>query len=137
MTHGRFFVDTNLFLRYLTKDDPGKFGRCRELFKKAVEDEVSLHTSEMVVAELVWTLLSYYKVPKAEVIEKVSIIISTPNLHVVNKTIIADSLILYSQKNIDFIDAYNALFMKFHGLGKIYSYDQDFDSIGGIEREEP
>jgi uncharacterized protein len=137
MTHGRFFVDTNLFLGYLTKDDAGKFGRCRELFKKAVEGEVSLHTSEMVVAELVWTLLSYYKVPKAEVIEKVSIIISTPNLHIVNKAIVADSLILYSQKNIDFIDAYNALFMKFHGLEKIYSYDQDFDSIEGIEREEP
>jgi predicted nucleic acid-binding protein len=50
---------------------------------------------------------------------------------------LADSLILYSQKNIDFMDAYNALFMKFHGLEKIYSYDRDFDSIEGIEREEP
>jgi predicted nucleic acid-binding protein len=35
------------------------------------------------------------------------------------------------------MDAYNALFMKFHGLEKIYSYDRDFDSIEGIEREEP
>ncbi len=133
----KIFVDTNLFLRYLTKDDPAKYDRCRELFKKAVEGKVSLFTSEMVIAELIWTLLSYYKVPKAEVIEKVSIIISTPTLHLVDKAIIADSLILYSQKNIDFIDAYNALFMKFHGLGKIYSYDEDFDAIEGIEREEP
>jgi predicted nucleic acid-binding protein len=133
----KIFVDTNLFLRYLTKDDPAKYDRCRELFKKAVEGKVSLFTSEMVIAELIWTLLSYYKVPKAEVIEKVSIIISTPNLHLLNKAIIADSLLLYSQKNIDFIDAYNALFMKFHRLGKIYSYDEDFDAIEGIEREEP
>jgi len=133
----KIFVDTNLFLRYLTKDDPAKYDRCRELFKKTVEGKVSLFTSEMVIAELIWTLLSYYKVPKAEVIEKVSIIISTPNLHLPDKAIIADSLILYSQKNIDFIDAYNALFMKFHGLGKIYSYDEDFDAIEGIEREEP
>jgi predicted nucleic acid-binding protein len=133
----KIFVDTNLFLRYLTKDDPAKYDRCRELFKKTVEGKVFLFTSEMVIAELIWTLLSYYKVPKAEVIEKVSIIISTPNLHLPDKAIIADSLILYSQKNIDFIDAYNALFMKFHGLGKIYSYDEDFDAIEGIEREEP
>ena len=133
----KVFIDTNLFLRYLTKDDPGKYERCREVFKKAVEGKVSLLTSEIVIAELIWTLLSYYKVPKAEVIEKVSIIISTPNLHLVDKTIIADSLVLYSQKNIDFIDAYNALFMKFHGLEKIYSYDEDFDAIEGIEREEP
>jgi len=133
----KVFVDTNLFLRYLTKDDPGKYVRCRAVFKKAVEGKISLLTSEMVIAELIWTLLSYYKVPKAEVIEKVSIIISTPNLHLVDKTIIADSLVLYSQKNIDFIDAYNALFMKFHGLEKIYSYDEDFDAIEGIERKEP
>jgi predicted nucleic acid-binding protein len=130
----KVFVDTNLFLRYLTKDDPGKYERCRAVFEKAVGGEVSLLTSGMVIAELIWTLLSYYKVPKAEVIEKVSIIISTPNLHVVDRTIIADALVLYSQKNIDFIDGYNALFMKFHGLGKIYSYDEDFDAIEGIER---
>ena len=137
MSREKYFVDTNLFLRYLTKDDPARYGRCRDLFKKAVEGEVSLHTSEMVIAELIWTLLSYYKVPKAEVIEKVSIIITTPNLHVANKDLIADSLILYAGKNIDFIDAYNALFMKFRGLEKIYSYDQDFDSVEGIQRIEP
>jgi predicted nucleic acid-binding protein len=134
----RVFVDTNIFLRYLTKDDPAKYDRCREVFKKAIEGEISLFTSEMVIAELIWTLLSYYRVPKAEVIEKVSIIISTSNLHLDNKSIIADSLVLFSQKNIDYIDAYNAVFMKSQGLKKIYSYDEDFDIIDGmVERKEP
>ena len=90
----------------MTKDDPGRYGRWRGSFKKAMAGELSLLTSEMVITGLIWTLLSYYKVPKAEGIEKASTIISsTPNLHVVNKTIVADSLILYSQKNIDFKDA--------------------------------
>ena len=69
------FVDTNIFLRYLTGDDPPKYERCRGLFKRAVEGELGLSTSVMVIAELIWTLLSYYKVPKAEVIEKVSVIV--------------------------------------------------------------
>jgi len=134
----RVFVDTNIFLRYLTKDDPAKYDRCREVFKKAIAGKTSLLTSEMVIAELIWTLLSYYRVPKAEVIEKVSIIISTSNLHLDNKSIIADSLVLYGQKNIDYIDAYNAVFMKSQGLKKIYSYDEDFDIIDGmVERREP
>ena len=134
----KVFVDTNIFLRYLTKDDPAKYERCREIFKKAMEGELSLFTSEMVIAELIWTLLSYYRVPKAEVIEKVSIIIGTRNLHIVNKAIIADSLVLYGQKNIDYIDAYNTVFMKSQGLEKIYSYDEDFDVVDGmIKREEP
>ena len=134
----KVFVDTNIFLRYLTKDDPAKYERCREVFKKAIKGEIFLFTSEMVIAELIWTLLSYYRVPKAEVIEKVSIIIGTRNLHIVNKAIIADSLVLYGQKNIDYIDAYNTVFMKSQGLEKIYSYDEDFDTLNGmIERKEP
>lgn len=131
------FVDTNIFLRYLTADDPAKYERCKELFKRAVEGKVLLLTSDMVIAELIWTLQSFYKVPKAEVIEKISVVASTPNLIIPNNGIIVEALIIYSRKNIDYIDAYNAMFMKHHNTNNIYSYDTDFDSIGGIERIEP
>lgn len=131
------FVDTNIFLRYLTADDPAKYERCKELFKRAVEGKVLLLTSDMVIAELIWTLQSFYKVPKAEVIEKISVVASTPNLIIPNNGIIVEALIIYSRKNIEYIDAYNAMFMKHHNTNNIYSYDTDFDSIGGIERIEP
>jgi len=131
------FIDTNIFLRYLIKDDPPKYHKCQEIFKKAIEGKIALATSGMVIAELVWTLLSYYKVPKADVIEKVSIIISTENLYIHDKNIIADALVLYSRKNIDYIDAYNAVFMKYHGIDEIYSHDKDFDAIEAIKRVEP
>ncbi len=131
------FVDTNVFLRYLAKDDLAKYGRCREMFKKALEGEIAVSTSGMVIAELIWTLLSYYKVPKAEVIEKVSVIVGTENLFIPDKDVLADALVLYARKNIDFIDAYNTVFMKYHGLHEIYSYDEDFDIIEDIQRREP
>ena len=131
------FVDTNVFLRYLTKDDLSKYERCREMFKKALKGEIAISTSGMVIAELIWTLLSYYKVPKAEVIEKVSVILGTENLFIPDKDVLADALVLYARKDIDFIDAYNAVFMKYHGLCEIYSYDEDFETIEDIERREP
>lgn len=131
------FIDTNIFLRYLTRDDPSRYERCRELFRKAIEGKIELATSGIVIAELMWTLLSYYKVSKADVIEKISIIVSTENLYIPDKDIIADALVLYGRKNIDYIDAYNSVFMKSHGLNEIYSYDEDFDVVEGIKREEP
>lgn len=131
------FIDTNIFLRYLTKDNPLMYDKCREVFKNAIEGKASLATSSLVIAELIWTLSSYYKVPKEDVIEKVSIIISTENLHIPDKDIIADAIVLYSRKNIDYIDAYNAVFMKYNGLDEIYSYDKDFDMFEDIKREEP
>ncbi len=133
----RKFIDTNIFLRYLTEDNPPMYEKCREIFKNAVEGKASLATSGMVIAELIWTLSSYYKVPKDDVIEKVSIIIGTENLYIPDKDIIADSIVLYSRKNIDYIDAYNAVFMKYYGLNEIYSYDKDFDMIEDIKRQEP
>ena len=131
------FVDTNIFLRYLTKDDPSKYEKCREMFKKAMKGDIAITTSGMVIAELVWTLLSYYKVPKAEVVEKVSVIVGTKNLSIPDKRIVTDALVLYARKNIDFIDAYNAIFMRYHGLRDIYSYDEDFELIEDIQRREP
>jgi predicted nucleic acid-binding protein len=131
------FVDTNIFLRYLTADDPAKYKKCRELFKSAINGKISLLTSEMVIAELIWTLQSFYKVPKEEVVEKISVVISTRNLIIPNSGIIAEALVIYSRKNIDYIDAYNSVFMKHHNTIDIYSYDGDFDTIGGIKRIEP
>ncbi|MBM2834122.1 MAG: hypothetical protein HW406_1283 [Candidatus Brocadiaceae bacterium] len=133
----RKFIDTNIFLRFLTKDDPSKYDKCKELFKRAMEGKINLATSSLVIAELIWTLLSYYKVSKADVIEKVSIIVGTETIHIPEKDIIADALILYSRENIDYIDSYNAVFMKQNGLNEILSYDSDFDVIDGIKREEP
>jgi uncharacterized protein len=131
------FVDTNIFLRYLTKDDLSKYEKCREMFRKAIEGEIELATSGMVIAELIWTLLSYYRVPKADVIEKVSIIMGTESLFIPDKDGIADALVLYARKNIDYIDAYNAVFMKKHRLHEIYSYDRDFEAIETVQRREP
>jgi predicted nucleic acid-binding protein len=131
------FVDTNIFLRYLTKDDPSKYEKCKEIFKKAMKGEIAITTSGMVIAELVWTLLSYYKVQKAEVVEKVTVIVGTKSLSIPDKQIVADALVLFARKNIDFIDAYNAVFMRYHGLREIYSYDEDFELMEDIQRQEP
>jgi len=131
------FVDTNIFLRYLTKDDLPIYEKCKEMFKKVMKGEITITTSGMVIAELVWTLLSYYKVPKAEVVEKVTVIVGTKSLSIPDKHIVADALVLYARKNIDFIDAYNAIFMRYHGLREIYSYDEDFELVEDIQRREP
>ncbi|MGD2091947.1 MAG: PIN domain-containing protein [Candidatus Aminicenantes bacterium] len=131
------FIDTNILLRYLTGDDPEKYEKCRDLFKRALEKKIFLLTSDMVIAELIWTLGSFYKVPKEEIIEKITIIINTPNLKIPNKKLISDILVLFSQKNIDYIDAYNAVFMKHNSCAQIFSYDKDFDRIEDIKRMEP
>lgn len=55
----KVFVDTNVFLRFLTRDDPVKAEKARRLFTAAMAGELVAETSLLVVAEIVWTLESY------------------------------------------------------------------------------
>ena len=131
------FLDTNIFIRFLTDDVPEKVDACEEIFKKAVEKQETLFTTELVIAEIVWVLESFYKLPKNEIQDKVEKILNTPNLICPHKDLILNALILYSEKNIDYIDAYNALILKENGIEELYSYDKHYDRIDWLTRLEP
>lgn len=131
------FVDTNVFLRVLTEDDPVTALRCRRLFEQAVAGAMFLETSDLVIAEIVWTLLSYYGLSKRAVIQKVGQILNTPNLSVSNHDVLVEALVLWGRFGCDFIDAYNAALMQRRGVSDVVSYDRDFDAIPVVRRREP
>lgn len=131
------FLDTNIFIRFLTDDVPEKVDACEEIFKKAVEKQEILFTTDLVIAEIVWVLESFYELPKNEIQDKVEKILNTPNLICPHKDLILSALILYSEKNIDYIDAYNALILKENGIEELYSYDKHYDRIDWLTRLEP
>ncbi len=131
------FVDTNVFLRFLLNDDPEKADACEMLFRRAINGEESLFTTEMVMAELVWVLESYYELSKSDIREKLEKILNTKNLDCPNREIIINALSAYEEKNIDYIDAYNASILQMKGIDEVYSYDRHYDRINWIKRIEP
>lgn len=107
----RVFVDTNVFLRFLTADDLAKAEKARRLFAAAVAGELFVETSLLVIAEIVWTLESFYGLTHEEVAEQVGAILSTPNLECPQKELLLEALAAYTEHNVDFIDAYHALLL--------------------------
>lgn len=134
----KLFVDTNIFLRFLTNDDPTRASRVEACFKKTIGGKVRLTTNVMVIAELIWTLESYYGLSKEEVESKVIKILNTPNLEVEQGALLVGVLSLYVSRNMDFIDAYNAYYMKDNGLQRMLTFDKKhFSRVDWIERIEP
>jgi len=131
------FVDTNVFLRFLLNDDPEKADACEMIFQRAVNGEESLFTTEMVIAEIVWVLESYYEQSKGDVREKLEKILNTQNLDCPNREIIINALAAYEEKNIDYVDAYNASVLKIKGINEVYSYDRHYDRIKWLKRFDP
>ena len=131
------FVDTNIFLRLLTNDDPAKASACEKLFRRAVERREALFTTEMVIAEIVWVLESYYELDRPGIREMVEKILNTRNLECPNREILIQALSTYVEKRIDFIDAYNGHVLRHRGIFELYSYDHHFDHLAGLQRIEP
>jgi len=132
------FIDTNLFIRYLTNDDPQKADRVERLLEQAAKGKIKLLTAEMVLAEIVWVLESYYQLEKTRIAEMLKAILSTPGLEVLNAKIVESALPCYSIQNIDFVDAYIVALMQKRGIAGIYSFDKKhLDRITPITRLEP
>jgi len=132
------FVDTNIFLRFLTDDLPDQAQAVERLLKRAEAGEVALRTNVLVVAEIVWTLESYYQRPKDEIAEMVLAILNTPGLEVENAEILARAASIYAEANIDFIDAYSAVWLHEQGLSKAVTFNtRHFNRAGEIEALTP
>ncbi|MDA1190077.1 MAG: PIN domain-containing protein [Candidatus Poribacteria bacterium] len=132
------FADTNLFLRFLTNDVPKQADAVADLLARAANGEVTLRTHPMVIAEIVWTLESYYELPKAEIASKVLAVLNTPGLQVEDTEIIGQAALTYAEKNIDFIDAYSACWMIRNGISHAYTFDtRHFSRVEGVVAESP
>jgi predicted nucleic acid-binding protein len=133
------FLDTNVILRYLTKDDPAKAGRCYELFQRAKRKEIQLVTSESALAEVVCVLSSrslYDQLPE-NVRALLLPIVILPGVKVPYRRTFLRALDLYASNSLDLEDALSIAHMQRLKIKTIISYDQDFDYIEGIQRREP
>jgi predicted nucleic acid-binding protein len=52
------YLDTNVFLRFLTRDDEEKAQACFELFKQIEQGDMEALISEAILAEVVYVLSS-------------------------------------------------------------------------------
>lgn len=129
----RVFVDTNLFLRYLTNDVPVQADAVEQLLQQAVAGELILVTNSLVIAEIVWTLESYYQLSKADIREKILAILNTPGLEVADSDQVLQAIVWYADQNVDFIDAYNATWLLEQGTTVACTFDRKhFSRISGV-----
>lgn len=121
----RVFADTSLFLRYLTNDVPAQADAVEVLLRRAAAQEITLITSSLVIAEIVWTLESFYKLTRLAVREKVLAMLNTPGLEVADADLVLQSINSYFENNSDFVDAYNSAWLLAEGVTVAYTFDQD------------
>lgn len=129
-------LDTNVLVRFLTNDDPRKANRCAKLFRRAAKGEVVLRLSDVCLAELVWTLESYYGLDRRDIAGKISAVLNTDGFEADNESLWLDAMRRYAESNVDLVDAYHAAKAAQEGC-PVCSYDRDFDRFHDLQRVEP
>ncbi|MBI5880340.1 MAG: type II toxin-antitoxin system VapC family toxin [Chloroflexi bacterium] len=133
------FVDTNVFLRFLTRDHPKRAEACLALFQKAQRNEVRLTTAEAIIAEVVYVLASkqLYNLTPEEIRARLYPLLSMPGLKLPYRRMYLRALDLYASQRLDFEDALAIAHMERLKIGEIISYDREFDRVAGLQRIEP
>jgi predicted nucleic-acid-binding protein len=118
------WLDTNVILRFLIRDNESLFEKARKLFTEAEQGNLRLFLHPLVVAELVWTLDSFYGYTKKEIITVVGALIEADGIYLQELDIVRNALYLYEEKNVDYIDAYLAAYAISNKPDAVYSFDK-------------
>jgi len=131
------FLDANVIIHFLTREDGDKPERSLALLSKVENREETVETSDLVIAEVVWFLSTRQGLRPRRVCDLLVPLLAIDTIRLPDKALLERALNLYGKSGIDFVDAYNAVWMRKRGIDRIYSYDTDFDKVSGITRIEP
>jgi predicted nucleic acid-binding protein len=134
------FLDTNIILRYLTRDDPEKAQACFALFQRVKQGKELLTTSEAVIAEVVYVLSSpaVYNLKPSEISARLLPILLLRGLKLPKKRLYLRALELYvTYATLDFENVVSLAHMEQKKIKEIYSYDHHFNRVPTIKRREP
>ena len=126
-------LDTNVLIRHLTGDPPAQARRATAFL--AAADELLL--PDLIVAEVVFVLESFYEVDRERVAELVRAAIGFPAIVVVDAPLLLRALEVYEVEKIDFAEAYLVASAEATGVETIASFDREIDKVATVRRVEP
>lgn len=136
MKEYKYFLDSNIFLRAIVKDDLKKARECQELFKKIKKGEIRACTSCLILAEIVW-MGKFYNLSKQEIVIILKGILNLKNLKIIDSYNPVMAVKTYETYNVKFIDSLIASAAPIYKENMVViSYDKDFDKLK-IKRIEP
>jgi predicted nucleic-acid-binding protein len=127
------FVDTNVLVRHLTGDPPAMAERATAL----LTSEPELYVADLVVAETVYVLQSFYKAPRDQIATAMRSLIALRSMITVDQALLFRAIEVYEVDRLDFAEAYLVACAESTGIGRIASFDRTIDRVQTVERIEP
>jgi predicted nucleic acid-binding protein len=126
-----WFVDSNVFLRFLTTDDEGHHEKAVRFLQRASRGEIRLVCGPPVLFELAWTLRTSYKVSRVKVHEILRGLFAMPSLTMTDAPLVQDALTRAGETGAEFADAYIAASAEASECAGVATFNRkDFSRLG-------
>jgi len=128
-----YYLDANVILRFLLRDNEKLFLRAKEVFTAAQQGKTQLVVTTETILELNYVLRgALYKLSREKTAEQLSVIVSTPYLEIPDRLILSNALQKYTHLNVDLADL--ILFEKARIVGaEVVSFDSDMKKIAKLK----
>jgi len=103
----------------------------------ALASEEELLLADLVVAECVYVLESFYEVQRERVAELMRAAIALPSIKTVDSPSLLRALEVYEVNRLDFAEAYLVALAETTGVNTVLSFDKTIDRVSTITRREP
>ncbi|MDQ1518329.1 MAG: hypothetical protein QOE80_4159 [Actinomycetota bacterium] len=127
------FLDTNVLVRHFTGDPPDLAERATRFLAEADE----LLVPDLIVAEVVYVLESFYEVERPQVAELARAIVAFPAVTVIDHDLLLRAIEVYEVARIDFAEAYLVASAERSGVNTVASFDRSIDRVKTVRRLEP
>jgi predicted nucleic-acid-binding protein len=99
--------------------------------------ERDLLLTDLVVAETVYVLESFYEAPPGQVADAVRSLIRFDAIVCVDPSLLLRAVEVYETDRVDFAEAYLVACAESTGVGRIASFDRSIGRVRTVERVEP
>lgn len=130
-----YFADTNVFLRFLLKDNPQLSKKAKYYFTQAKSGTIKIIVLSEILLEIEYVLRKVYRQSRQSISKKLASLIKSPYFEIEEKNLWISIIEYYQKKNLDLVDL--LLFEKAKANNaKVLTFDQRLAKIKLDEKED-
>jgi predicted nucleic-acid-binding protein len=122
-------LDTNLLIRYLTKDDASQYAKVKRLIDDAVDDDERLLINCTVLCEVTWVLETAYEYSRLEIADVLERILDTAQFEVERAEQARHALGDFRSTKAGFADALIGRVNRALGATRTATFDRDLKPL--------
>jgi predicted nucleic acid-binding protein len=129
----RTLLATNVIVRHLTQDPPD-LGQAATRYLAKAE---ALVLTDVVAAETVYVLQSYYRAPREQVAGALRALLAMRSVEADSERVLLRAADLFEHEAMDFADAHLVACAESRGIDRIASFDKGIGKAKTVERIDP